>query len=272
MERVNILLDLASSLRACGRFGEAEESLLEIVELLSASLKKIGYLEQPDIKDAIRKCAYQMADLYREDLGLSGEKTLRRIWNTTDFFSSNPVRFVFKNHFLVKNGMPERTAGLLELALKDNPASVLLLELKIECCHLIDDLPGLRIAYNSIVDAKAAREEDLDARVKSLFTAVFDNRTNVPLILELALIKSYQHKFDHSMNILKEAIKINPEDSRLYLLAARVNRLDNKPHAALKALDRAMETDVPDFRVPIVRRRLRAHLNIPPDEKEEGER
>ena len=170
------------------------------------------------------------------------------------------LRTVCHYYFLSRLEILERARALLDLALMDDEASLLLLELKIECCQMLDDATGLKKAYHAMTKAYPARGIDLNARCQGLFSTILQEPDNFSLILELVKLLSYQFNFPHARNVIKEALKRHPAESRLHRLSALIHRLDDEPEEALAALQEAVRLNPKDFIAASALRSLEAHL------------
>jgi len=258
-ERVTLLLRQATLLKSTGCLEEAELTISHALDLLADQNKRMAELDDQDRRNGMQKGACLLAGAYQE-IGLAQTERLERIERITDFFSANPARLLFKYHFLIQSGMAEEANLVLDLALIDNAKRLFLWEHKARVCHLLDDVEGLHEAYREIRNIYVGREIDLEERCTGLFAAIFENRKNVELILEVALNKSYIYKLDQSINILTEALKLLPEEPDLHMLAARIYRMNNRPEKALEALEAALALDPNDPLTLAAHRHLLAHL------------
>jgi hypothetical protein len=177
-----------------------------------------------------------------------------------DLFSPNPVRILFRHYFLIKIGDPYQARFNLDMALMDHKQNIMLLELRAACSHMLDDLADLRETNLAITRAYQAQGIDLDARCQALFATLLEDSSDLDLILELIRLLSYGHRYDHCTNTIREAEKIHTEASDLYLLAARIHRLDNKPEASMRALKKALELDPSNFMAEKALQSLKRHL------------
>jgi tetratricopeptide (TPR) repeat protein len=271
-EKFPHLLRLARSLKLACRFEEAEKTILDTLDSMAVQQKRMAELEPIRRRKIIEEEAILLAQCY-EAMGLSKAESIRRYKERTDAASSNPSRILFKCHFMVRCGRPEEALATLELVLMDEKKLLFLLELFAECCHMVDDMDRLRLTYKAIEESYKSKGIVLEARCTGLFAAVFEDLTNVDLIHELALNKSYIGKLDHSHYILTTAIRqYHPDEARLYLLAARIYRLDRKPQDSLAALETAVEKDPDNYKARITYENLLAHLNARAEVKNsEGE-
>lgn len=257
--KIPYLADLAACYRSAGRFQEAEKTLIAAVDLMAATRMRLRQFEDISKMESLQRPAYLLADLYK-DMGLSKVQSLYRAWHATDFFSPNPVRFLFRYFFLMRAGIPERALSLINLALMDDQNSLLLLDRKIECCQMLDDLEGLKEAFHAMSKAFPAKGIDIDARCQGLYSTILEEPNNVALILELVKLMSYQFNFPHALNVVREVQKIHPDESRLHLQAARIYRVDDKPLEALASLEEALRLNPSDVIASAALENLRAHL------------
>jgi tetratricopeptide (TPR) repeat protein len=261
-ERGPRMAERAACLKAAGRHEEAVEEITGLLDLLAAKKKRLfQFQEDRALVKVLRDAAYDLAAVY-ETMGLSPEEGLRQAWHATDLFSPKPARLLFRYFFLTRSGMLHRGLDVIEFALMDEKDSLLLLECKAECYHLLDEMQKLKDLYSVIVRSYAIQGVDMEARCAALFAVAYEDRDNLEVILELARMKSYQHKFDHSLNILQEALKTHPRAAALHRMAALVHRLDGDPRASRAALEQALIVDPGDFRASLALKHLKAHTGI----------
>ena len=245
-EKPPLQLALGISLTAAGRHDEAEKALAQALDLMALKRRRLEEAANRKIREPVRDLAFALADLYRE-MGLDGHGSLKRARTVVDLYSPEPVRYLYRHYFLLRCGLLQNARNALELALLENPHNVTLLEMLVENCLLMDDAKGLKAANLTVAQAFHTKTPSLDARCESLFGSLLEDSSNVELILELIRLLGYAHRFDHCMNVIREALALHPEEPRLHFTAARILRLDDRPEEALDALRKAVALD-PGYR------------------------
>jgi tetratricopeptide (TPR) repeat protein len=166
--------------------------------------------------------------------------------------------------------VPERALQVLDLVLMDERENILLLELKAECLHLVDDMENMHHLYQAISATYQQMGIHLEERANGLFQVASEDRSNIQAILELGKLMSYMYKLDHVINLLTEAARLHPEDVRIPFMAARIYRMDNKPMEAVAALQKALQLEPDHRKAALALARLQAHLGLVEDAALQG--
>ncbi|MFH2001272.1 MAG: O-antigen ligase family protein, partial [Planctomycetota bacterium] len=104
LERVKFILRLSALHRAAGQLEKAEESVAEAIDLLADQNKRMAELDDLEKRMQMQEGACLLSRVY-EEMNLPQGELFDRVGKTTDLYSMNPARLIFKYEFLIQNGL-----------------------------------------------------------------------------------------------------------------------------------------------------------------------